>query len=388
MKKSEYLTMKGRQQDAFNRFFERNGFAAFTKDQFRAGMKGLGLDPSKDVHKIADIGNGMFLLKSKVDEYTHMAVGFERELANALKDDEFFVDAVAEELANHEYIVRHDPFDTLDALGLTEHEVFNDPRMSKLFKRAEDRYYGIEGIEITDTNRYFIEVRKSDYTYGPDDAIKEFLSENPDVAQGIAQQYWADSGDDSEPFDWDYFEDLLSTYKPIDAFWAGYYSNEISPSDDMVYMDAYGHFHTLSDHEFEKLCYETATDSACIEKILSGEIDIPPDMAEIVGLFMFDPEELSVSHCVKSRHALKSKSVKTKKKVPAKKKIPAKRKPTVKPTTNPNKRPPTPKKKPEVKRTSDKKAAPKKVTKRTTVKTAPARNKTAPKRSVSNGVRR
>ena len=62
--------------------------------------------------------------------------------------------------------------------------------------------------------------------------------------------------------------------------------------------------------------------------------------------------------------------------------------PVVRNSTNPNKRPPTPKKKSEVKRTADRKAAPKKTTKRTTVKTAPTRNKAAPKRSVSNGVRR
>ena len=67
---------------------------------------------------------------------------------------------------------------------------------------------------------------------------------------------------------------------------------------------------------------------------------------------------------------------------------PAVVRPVVRNSINPNKRPPTPKKKPEVKRTADRKAAPKKTTKRTTVKTAPTRNKAAPKRSVSNGVRR
>ena len=120
---------------------------------------------------------------------------------------------------------------------------------------------------------------------------------------------------------------------PIEAFRAGCFS-DINWSDNYVVIDGYGNFETISDSEFEDRCYSLVHESDFIEKILDGTLEIPPDMAEIIGIFTFDKDKLTVSYCKRSRHAITSKnrkiastrSTSRKTKAPTKKKTVSKNK--------------------------------------------------------------
>jgi len=307
--RKSYEQMERDFQGVFDRYTHDNGFAAFSNDQAEDGLRRFGLKFPEGMKKFTSIGGGMYVLTPKVAELEKMCAAHYNEIERCMADDDWLRDAFAYEIANHDANWCEWPDEFVENFGLKFDQVKADPRLKRIFDEAYDQALGID-IEETEDNSYYILCRRTDPTYTAETAIKEWLSENKDVAIGLAQQYWSENDPDSEPFDWDYFEELLQSMGPIEAFRAGCFS-DINWSDNYVVIDGYGNFETISDSEFEDRCYSLVHESDFIEKILDGTLEIPPDMAEIIGIFTFDKDKLTVSQCKRSRHAITSKSRKT-----------------------------------------------------------------------------
>ena len=127
---NKYCTMKDRHQaeiDAFPMFF------AFSTEQFTEGMKKLELRPD-ETDKIRKVGTtGGFIRKTDDDAFCKMLERHEQERDDAIGSDEtgegFIFDMFSYELANHEYNYTYDTEDTLDALGITQQDLANNPAL-------------------------------------------------------------------------------------------------------------------------------------------------------------------------------------------------------------------------------------------------------------------
>lgn len=108
---------------------------AFSKSQFREAMSELGLTEN-DTDKIIGVGGGGFALKTEIENIRSVFNEVTTRLEEALKDDAFCIEAIEEELANHEYCITHDPSDALADLGLSA----KDERVKRLFKIARQNY--------------------------------------------------------------------------------------------------------------------------------------------------------------------------------------------------------------------------------------------------------
>lgn len=110
---------------------------AFSNQQFKEAMRELGLAPT-DTDKVRSIGSiGGFCLASDVEMIKRTFRETAEEMQRALdNDDEFCIDAIRYELANHEFCYTYDPDDTMEALGLS----LKDSRIKRLYRIAKKLY--------------------------------------------------------------------------------------------------------------------------------------------------------------------------------------------------------------------------------------------------------
>ena len=127
-----YQTMKDQHQEEINNFLM---FFAFSNAQFEEGIQKLGLNPS-ETDKLYKTGSGGYYRKTDAKELHSMFNRHQKEMKQAMKDDQFLYDAFDYELGNHEYCITWDVEPTLEALGMTEEEIENDARMSAIFRKA------------------------------------------------------------------------------------------------------------------------------------------------------------------------------------------------------------------------------------------------------------
>ena len=99
---------------------------AFTDEQFKQGMKELGLNEN-DTDKIVSIGAGGFMKKTDVEAYKEMQKKhnkeFWTEIAKDKVGDKFIKNMFLYELNNHEYSYTNDITDTLMSLGLSNKDI-------------------------------------------------------------------------------------------------------------------------------------------------------------------------------------------------------------------------------------------------------------------------
>jgi len=134
-----YQEMKIRHQKAVNDF---PIYFAFSNVQLGKMFKELGLNPQKDLDKIARIpGTGGFILKKDIDAYQEMCKKQHEELQNAIREDKdgtgFIYQMFRYELANHEFGYTGDADDALAALGYTEKQVEETPTLKNGFEKAK-----------------------------------------------------------------------------------------------------------------------------------------------------------------------------------------------------------------------------------------------------------
>lgn len=148
-----YTELKNKHQQEFNRF--PLGFA-FSWEQFKEIMEKWGLDPKNDLDKISRLSNdcGGFIRKKDIPAYKELTERLNKEMKEAMQDDVFFIEAVEEELANHEFIYNtyQGHYDTLTSLGfqlkkpenpddIHNENYFNDPANFSITEHQLALYY-------------------------------------------------------------------------------------------------------------------------------------------------------------------------------------------------------------------------------------------------------
>ena len=132
---NKYVELKSRQQKEINDF---PLFFAYSNKQFDEGMRKLGLEPN-ETDKIYKLGNtGGFYRKSDSQKLKDMFDRHDKEMFEAMKDDEFVLQMFEYELGNHEFYITYNYDDALRACGLKFDEL--DERMLGLLKTARNNY--------------------------------------------------------------------------------------------------------------------------------------------------------------------------------------------------------------------------------------------------------
>lgn len=137
MQINEYDEMKKRHQEELNRF--PIAFA-FTDEQFKDGLKKLGLKET-DIDKVCSIGStGGFIKITDVDNLKNMFKKHNQEHSKNIENDKtgtgYIKDMFISELINHEYIITNDLESSLMALGLNYEDIQKDNRLATGLKLA------------------------------------------------------------------------------------------------------------------------------------------------------------------------------------------------------------------------------------------------------------
>ena len=112
---------------------------AFSEKQLFEGMADKWGYTEADLDKIYSIGAGGYIRKEDAPALQEMTDRHFRELSEALNSTAFFEDALYYELCNHEYCITGNPDDALNALGLTDDDIINDPARLAAYRSATQR---------------------------------------------------------------------------------------------------------------------------------------------------------------------------------------------------------------------------------------------------------
>jgi len=136
----KYIDLKQKQQQEVNEF--PFGFA-FNNKQFKEMMENFGLKET-DTDKIYSIGAGGYIRKTDSEAMEKMFERHRQEMQDEINNDKKGTDFVYEmfryELANHEYCITYDLEPTLNSLGLTEKQVYENPKLLAGLKKALKEY--------------------------------------------------------------------------------------------------------------------------------------------------------------------------------------------------------------------------------------------------------
>jgi hypothetical protein len=117
-----YMELKKRQRNEVNEF--EGIFFAFSKDQFAEGMAKVGYDNLDNLkEKIYSLGAGGYIRKDRSKAFDAMFERHAEERKQRNKEEQFLVESIAYELANHEYCITGNVTDALNALGLSKEEL-------------------------------------------------------------------------------------------------------------------------------------------------------------------------------------------------------------------------------------------------------------------------
>jgi len=99
-------------------------------------MKRFGLEPN-EIDKIYKLGNtGGFYRRTDAENLYAMFDRHDEEMQKAMQEPGFAFQAFDYELANHEYVITHNPEDTLRALGMSIEEVNSNPMLLEALRKA------------------------------------------------------------------------------------------------------------------------------------------------------------------------------------------------------------------------------------------------------------
>lgn len=138
--KNSYEQLREIQQERFNSWANEHMFFAFNMDQFREGMKKLGLDPEEDQDKIYRVPGGGYHRKEDAAALHEIIKKNYSELQEAIQADEtgegFIYEMFVSELFNHEYGYTGILEDALEALGMDPEDIENSPALSHGLAKA------------------------------------------------------------------------------------------------------------------------------------------------------------------------------------------------------------------------------------------------------------
>ena len=138
MKKSIYIEFKERQQAEMNALPIH---FAFGDRQLKEKADELGFATIDElIENVTGIGAGGFVLKKDLDLVLDTFKRHSLEMDEALKNDDFVLDAFEYELGNHEYIITYDVSDALRPLGINYKEYEQSERYQRIMKEATKNY--------------------------------------------------------------------------------------------------------------------------------------------------------------------------------------------------------------------------------------------------------
>ncbi|MBE6526350.1 MAG: hypothetical protein E7Z63_01060 [Thermoplasmata archaeon] len=138
---------------------------------------------------------------------------------------------------------------------------------------------------------YYRFCRRTDPTYTPFDAYKEYLSEHLDEAWKIAEET-STFQNERIFYNWDEVEDYIEGLSKMDAFDFG--RNADISGNGPWHLDGYDNLEPLDVDDFALMC---ATDQYTFyDMVCEGDIDVDPELAEILALW-----DVEVSYGVKHR---------------------------------------------------------------------------------------
>lgn len=132
-----YLEQKKRHQAEYSAF--EGIFFAFSTEQLKEGIEKFGVNED---NKMVNIGAGGFVLKSRLQALKDMLSRHDTERKELRKDTNKLIDAIAYELANHEYCITYNVEDALRALDLTVDSVPADI-LKKAIKKHNERMVNV-----------------------------------------------------------------------------------------------------------------------------------------------------------------------------------------------------------------------------------------------------
>jgi len=124
-----YIDLKQKHREEFNGF---PIFFAFSDKQMEEGLKKWDVKPGD----LLRTPGGGFIRESDQDRLFEMLTRHNIEMASALDDDDFLVDAIRYELGNHEYCITRDYTEAFNAIGIEM-----DPRVKACFEIARQHYW-------------------------------------------------------------------------------------------------------------------------------------------------------------------------------------------------------------------------------------------------------
>ena len=139
MKRNRYYDLIKNHQREINEF--PIAFA-FNNKQFVEGMEKLGLTKD-DTDKVCKTAAGGFMRKADEAAFENLIESFSAGLEEAISEDEtgngFIYEMFLYELNNHEYGFTGDIEPALEAVGITNEDINNDPRIKHGLHRACER---------------------------------------------------------------------------------------------------------------------------------------------------------------------------------------------------------------------------------------------------------
>ena len=136
IKQMTYRELKNLIQKRYNDFLNDYAFWAFDKETFDEEAKKLNVSST---NKVVRITGGGFLLSSKLEDFRKLEKECKELEREYKKDMRQLKQMIKYELSNHEYFVREDISETLEACSITEEEA-SRPDMKKLIEECKQEY--------------------------------------------------------------------------------------------------------------------------------------------------------------------------------------------------------------------------------------------------------
>jgi hypothetical protein len=170
----------------------------------------------------------------------------------------------------------------------------NEDELKEQFKKffevmdedCDDNGYTLD--EAIEYHEFSDEEHNNDIVATPDirEAVIEWLNDNHDSLQGIVYEINSYDGsmDDYDYIDMSEFDSIMEGKTPTDIANMINYGDGFSTTDEYFHFNAYGNLHSVSSYDIEHELVEAIDDIADRVIDLSGSIDVPDELQEILDL--------------------------------------------------------------------------------------------------------
>ena len=258
-KPNPYGIVWQKHRDENDAFSSKNMFFAFSKEDLVQGLRRFGVELEDGPKYFVKLPYGCFLLKTAVPEYKTMMRRQDNQSRMFMKNPDYAYAAFLYELANHEYVITHDPEDAVQWLGFTMKEVESNPVLRNALERAE---------------------RRLDDEWQIPYEIWDFLSEDSSI-EDIVNQINENTGGELAHLELQPFDDtfIRENYPdPAEAVRAAV-AGHVNYADDWARVDGAGNIQTVD--EFERRRELNAHRDDIMDHVMNGDVSVPEKVRKI-----------------------------------------------------------------------------------------------------------